>query len=382
MNFGASSRTLIRRVLPVLLLPLALAACGQDQAGQTQSPPPPPVETTSVSLADVDVHEEYAGRIRGSRAVQVRARIGGILKQRMYTEGAYVEAGAKLFRIDPEPYGVALARAEAERQHAQANLQQARRDWERVSRLYEDDAISTRQRDQALSALELARADLAVAESAVDAAQIELGYTTVEAPVAGVTSLEVLPEGSLATRGDLLTTVTQLDPVHVRFSLPERDALAQRHARQAMTGADTNGSREAFLLLPSGERYERSGQIDFTEAGIDPATGTVRARAVFPNPDRLLTPGMFVRVRLRTATLESVAVIPERALTTAADGPAVFVIGEDGKAASRTVELGPIVPNGQVIKSGLNDGDRVVVTGVGQLSDGTKVSTGDGEGGR
>ncbi|MEX0606948.1 MAG: efflux RND transporter periplasmic adaptor subunit, partial [Halofilum sp. (in: g-proteobacteria)] len=361
-----------------------LSACSQDddgsQADAAGQAPPPTVQTATVSLEDVDVREEYAGRIHGAREVQVRARVEGIVSRRTYNEGAYVEAGEQLFQIDPEPFGVALARSQAERQRAQASVRQAQRDWDRVSSLYEDDAISTRERDQAQSALELARAELAVADTAVQSAEIELSYTRVDAPVAGVTSLEVLPEGGLANRGDLLTTVTQLDPMHVRFSLPESDALAQGQARRAMAGEAVNGSREVALLLPNGERYDESGEVDFTEAGIDPATGTVRTRAVFPNPDRLLRPGMFVRVEIRTATLEGVAVVPEAAVASSGDGPTLFVIGDDNVASAVPVELGPVVPDGQVVASGLDEGDRVVVSGLAGLSDGMEVNPGGGNG--
>ncbi|MEX2576965.1 MAG: efflux RND transporter periplasmic adaptor subunit, partial [Halofilum sp. (in: g-proteobacteria)] len=264
----AQPYALVQRSAAVLVLLLVLSACSQDddgsQADAAGQAPPPTVQTATVSLEDVDVREEYAGRIHGAREVQVRARVEGIVSRRTYNEGAYVEAGEQLFQIDPEPFGVALARSQAERQRAQASVRQAQRDWDRVSSLYEDDAISTRERDQAQSALELARAELAVADTAVQSAEIELSYTRVDAPVAGVTSLEVLPEGGLANRGDLLTTVTQLDPMHVRFSLPESDALAQGQARRAMAGEAVNGSREVALLLPNGERYDESGEVDFT----------------------------------------------------------------------------------------------------------------------
>ncbi|MEX2575705.1 MAG: efflux RND transporter periplasmic adaptor subunit, partial [Halofilum sp. (in: g-proteobacteria)] len=134
------------------------------------------------------------------------------------------------------------------------------------------------------------------------------------------------------------------------------------------------------LLLPNGERYDESGEVDFTEAGIDPATGTVRTRAVFPNPDRLLRPGMFVRVEIRTATLEGVAVVPEAAVASSGDGPTLFVIGDDNVASAVPVELGPVVPDGQVVASGLDEGDRVVVSGLAGLSDGMEVNPGGGNG--
>lgn len=368
------------------LLALLLVACGKETESQGQAgggePPPPQVGVTEVSLRSVDVREEYAGRARGARVVEVRARVEGILEQRGFTEGALVERGEQLFRIDPEPFEAAPARAEAELQNARANVRRTQRDWDRVSVLHADDAVSTRELDTAESALEIARADVALAEAGVRSAEIELGYTLVEAPLRGVTSLEAVPEGGLVTPGDLLTTVTQLDPIHVRFALPERDALAQREARRAMTeGDEADAERSAVLIMPSGERYAREGQVNFTDAGIDPETGTVRARAVFPNPDNALTPGLFVRVELRTATLDDVAVIPEQAVSTGQDGPAVFVVGDDGEVSITPVRLGPVTDEGQVIESGLESGDRVVVSGLTQLGEGMAVEVRDGEDG-
>ncbi|WP_440997759.1 efflux RND transporter periplasmic adaptor subunit [Arhodomonas sp. SL1] len=360
----------------LLILSAILVACEDPQAegGGGREQPPAKVRVTEVSMGPVAVHEQYAGRAAGSRKVQIRARVDGTLEKRGYVEGALVDAGEALFRIDPAPFEAALARAEAQLQRARAALRQAQRDWERMARLYERDAVSTRERDDARSALELARADVAVAEAGVLSAEIELGYTTVEAPLGGVTSLEVLPEGSLVRPGDLLTTITELDPIHVRFALPERDALAQQEARRAM-GADegADGRRQATLIFPDGETHPRTGEVDFTDASIDPATGTVRARAVFPNPEHTITPGLFVRVELRTATLEGVAVVPETAVASGPEGPVVYVVDDQSVASAVPVELGPVVENGQVIRSGLDKGDRVAVSGLVGLRDGAKV---------
>lgn len=352
-------------------LGLALsAAVAQAQGGGDQ--PPPEVRVTTVELGEVPVREEYAGRVRGAREVQVRARVEGVLEARAYTEGEVVEEGQRLFRIDSDVYEAAVEQAEAEAERARASLRQARRDWERIQRLYEQDAVSTRERDEALSALELAEAEVSLAEARVRSARIELDYTDVVAPVSGITSLEEQPEGSLLSRGDLLTTITQLHPVHVRFALPEEDALAQRRAREALS-AGRNGARRAVLILPDGRRYERAGEVDFTEASIDPRTGTVQARAVFPNPDRALTPGLFARVELRMATLENVAVLPERAIGADGEDATVYVVDDEDRVAVRAVELGPVVAEGQVVAAGLEAGDRVVVSGLAGLADGDRV---------
>jgi membrane fusion protein (multidrug efflux system) len=374
-EFGMVQIRPLGRVGAAFLIAMVLAACGDD-GGAERGAGRPPTRVTSVTVEprQVSVLEEYGGRAEGVREVQVRARIEGPLQDRLYTEGEYVKEGAPLFRIDPEPFKVAVDRAQARLQSAQATLRQAQREWQRVKRLYDDDAVSTRERDQALSQLELARADVALARAEVADAKIDLGYTEVQAPVSGVTDLEALPEGSLVQPGDLLTTVTQLDPIHVRFALPEDDAYARRHAEQALAGQDLNGEYMAKLILPGGRVYARDGKVDFTDSSVDPDTGTVRARAVFPNPDRAIRPGQFVRVQLRTATLDDAVVVPERAIATGQRGEAVFVIDDEGVAQRRAVTLGPNVKTGRVIERGLPAGERVIVDGLVGVRDGAPVN--------
>lgn len=204
-------------------------------------------------------------------------------------------------------------------------------------------------------------------------ARRNLRYTEVQAPVSGTTGLETVPEGSLLQQGALLTTVTQHDPVHVRFALPEDDAAVQRLARQAMSQAEGEHRYPARVRMVDGQWYPREGVVDFTASSVDPRTGTVLARAVLDNSQGALVPGQFVRVRLVLRTLEDVFVIDPAAVGENAEGPRVFVLGEDEHAQSRTVRLGPQVAEGQVILEGLKAGDRVVVNGQVALSDGAAV---------
>lgn len=364
----------IGRLGAAMALVAMLAACGDGQSqGQSGSRPAPQVTAATIQPQDVTVYEEYAGRAQGAREVEVRARVEAPIVDRRYTEGAFVEAGAPLFRLDAEPFKVAVDRARAQVESAQASLRQAQRQWQRVDRLYESDAVSTRERDEALSQLELARADVALAEAGLAQARIDLSYTEIASPVSGVTDLEALPEGSLVQPGDLLTTVTQLDPIHVRFALPEDDAYARQRAEEALTGEGANGSHPARLILPDGSLYESSGEVDFTDSSVDPRTGTVRARAVFANSDQRIRPGQFVRVRLQTATLPDALVVPERAIATDQRGEAVYVIDDESKARRRAIELGPTVAEGRVIADGLSAGDRIVVDGLVSVRDGAPV---------
>lgn len=353
---------------------LAVGCSDQPQdAGGRGGMPPPGVAVEEVSLTSVNVIQDYAGRARGAREVEVRARIQGILEERLYSEGQVVAEGDSLFRIDPNPARAAVQGAEAQRQVARANLSQAEREWNRISSLFERSAVSERERDSARSALELAQANLAVAEAGLAQARLELGYTDVTAPVSGVTSLEDLPEGSLVQQGTLLTTLVQQDPIHVRFALPEDDAAIQRRARRAMSGDDAQDNLAATLIMASGEEYGVTGEVDFTASTLDPRTGSVSARAVFPNPDYELVPGQFVRVRIQLQTLDNVFTVPETAVGQGPEGARVFVVDDENTVSSRYVELGPVVDQRQVVLSGLESGDRVVIRGMVSLRDGMEV---------
>lgn len=372
----------VARGLTVLAGSLVLAACAESEAqgNGEEEMPPPPVTVASVERQDVAVKGEYAGRVRGSREVEVRARVDGILEKRLYQEGQIVEAGEPLFRIDQEPYAIALEQTLAERQDAEASLRQARREWERISGLYERDAVSTSERDRALANRELAEAQLAAAEAAVRDARRNLRYTEVAAPVAGSTGLESFSEGNLIDRGQLLTTVTQHDPAHVRFALPETDAEVQRLARRArLDGPDDDAyRREAEIRRPDGTYHEDPGVVDFTDSTIDPNTGTVTARAVVANEEQRLVPGQFVRVRMVLEEHDDAVVIPETAVGTGAEGARVFLVDEEGVARERAVELGPVVAEGQLIRDGLEGGESLVVNGHVALEHGMPVSVDEG----
>ncbi len=365
---------LIARLGAAVCLGAVLTACGDSQSqGQGGSRPAPQVTALTIQPQAVTVYEEYAGRAQGAREVEVRARVEAPIIERRYTEGAFVKAGEALFRLDPKPFEVAVERAEAQVESAEASLRQARRQWDRVERLYESKAVSTRERDEAQSQLELARADVALAEAGLADAKIDLGYTEITSPVSGVTDLEALPEGGLVQPGDLLTTVTQLDPIHVRFALPEDDAYARERAEEALSGGGSSSSHTARLIMPDGSLYARKGNVDFTDSSVDPQTGTVRARAVFSNPNQKIRPGQFVRVRLETATLSDALVVPERAIATDQRGEAVYVINDEEVAQRRAIELGPTVAAGRVIADGLESGDRIIVDGLVSVRDGAPV---------
>ena len=357
---------------PLLALALALLLGGctseADPETEQQAERVPEVPVRHVVFRNVDTERTYTGRVHGSREVNVRARVSGIIHSREYSEGALVEAGQVLFQIDPTRYQVQVQRSEAEVARAEAEVRQAEREWERVSDLYDDDAISGRERDAALSELELAQAGLALAEAELANTRLELDYATVEAPVTGVAGLEEHPEGSLIDPGTLLTRLVQLDPVHIRFSIPEG------HMHLFGVQIRSGGGYVLQLILPDGDVYPMAGRIDFTEAGVDSETGTVRARAVFPNPDQRLVPGQFVRIRLEGLHLGWGAEVPHRAVGESRDGPIVYVVDADDQVESRQVRLVHDLGTAFMVTEGLEEGDRLVVDGLSSLRDGRKVT--------
>lgn len=379
-QMARSGSAIAAGVLFVILLS-ALFGCGNDQpaASDQRQMPPPPVTVMEVSAREVAVEGRYPGRVQGSREVEVRARVGGIIEQRLYKEGAEVAAGEPLFLIDPQPYAIALRRAQAEEALAQAELEDAARERQRGEELYQQDAISERERDQARTNHKLAQARLELTRAALADARRNLGYTRVKAPIAGVTGLETLSEGSLIKISTLLTTITQADPVQVRFSLPEAEAVQRRRNLASSPPEKSELFLRATLVPPNDYSHSRPmapglpGLVDFTDHLIDPQTGTMELRAVFSNPEAQLLPGQMVRVTLLLELLEEAFLIPPTALVNDRSGPRVYIVQPDNTVAARPVSIGPLVDGKRVITSGLQEGELLVINGQVSLAPGMKV---------
>lgn len=371
-------RTRTSGILPILAaasLLLVLAACddGADQPSATL-PPPPEVTAMTVASQTVTLERTYPARAEAANYVEVRAQVEGILLERSYEEGGLVKAGAVLFQIDPAPYEARVQQAEAELDRARAQLREMQRQWKRASQLYEKKAVSESRRDQAQSAVEIAKADVANAEAVLRTARIDLGYTEVRAPISGVTGLRAVSNGNLVTAGTLLTTIRQLDPMHVLFSMPETDAIAL--GRQLNSAGEASASAQHLAVqvrLADGSVYERQGVVDFTAAFVDPQTGTVQARAVFPNPQGVLLPGQFLRISVQGLQLSNAIVIPAKAVAEGPEGPVVYVLNEQNIARPQPVALGLSVAQDQVIEQGLQAGERVVVDGIAKVRPGEPV---------
>lgn len=339
----------------LVLTAILISACGRDPGQPQHQMPTNKVSVAVVHPADAIQFGTYAGRLRSTGKVEVRAQVGGILEQRLYREGQTAERGTVLFQIDPEPYSLALRRAEAELAEAKANRHRAERDLRRIQDLFARKVTTEHDMDAAENQMQIAEARLEQAQSAVRDASRMLRYSRVEAPVTGKTTLELVAEGNLVQPGALLTTLVPLDPIEFHFNLPAKDARLRRNAGPA--------SEHVTLLLGDGQIYGHAGKLDYVASHIDPETDSVQLRAVFPNPTGELFPGQFARVQVPLQKFDDVFLIEASAVNEGPLGPQVFTIDADNKAVARNVALGPVLDGRQVVLSGLEAGDRLVVNG-------------------
>lgn len=314
---------------------------------------------------------DVVGQVEGSKEVEVRARVAGILLKRIYKEGDVVAAGAPLFQIDPAPFEIALAQARAQLAQERARNEQANREAGRLKALAAERAISQKEFDDATSTSKFSAATLQAAEANVKQAELNLSYTLVTAPVSGVTGRAVRSEGSLISAGadSLLTSIYQVDPIWVRFSLSESD-LATLPGGRLARGAGT----ELKLALPDGKPYDGRGRLNFTATQIDTRLATQQLRAEFDNPRQQLLPGQFVRVQLVAGERDNVFLVPQPAVLQTEKGALVFVVDPEGKAALRPVQLGSWVGTDWMILGGLKAGDRVIADNLLKIRPGTPVT--------
>jgi membrane fusion protein (multidrug efflux system) len=368
-------------LIPAFLLAAACGAGGGDQGdkggkgpgGPGAGMPPAEVNAVTVALQALPESFEYVGQTAGSREVEVRARVTGILLKRNFEEGGRVKQGQSLFTIDPAPIRAIANRAEADVAAAQARLEQARRNAARLKPLYAEKAVSQKDYDDAVSAELIGEADLKAAQARLAEARLNLEYTRVESPVSGVASRALRSEGSLVSGPDvLLTTVMQVDPIWVNFGIPDTEqARLQKEVAEGRLNLPKNF--EVELRLADGSLYPQKGKLDFADVRISPATGTREARAELPNPNGVLRPGQFVRVILRGATRPNAVTVPQRSVLQGPQGKFVYVIDEKGAAQPRPVDAGAWSGDAWIITSGLKAGERVITDGVMKIGPGAPV---------
>ncbi|WP_122573019.1 efflux RND transporter periplasmic adaptor subunit [Pseudomonas viridiflava] len=365
-----------RRLSMVTLLSAAvLAGCEQKpQQDQSAAAAPRQVESVAVKTESLTVINELPGRVEPVRVAQVRARIAGIVLTRNFEEGADVKAGAVLFQIDPAPFKAALSKAQGDLARTEATLFEARATVKRYESLVEIEAVSRQTYDTARATLQNAVAAKRSAQADVETAQLNLGFATVRAPISGRIGRALVTEGALVGQAEttLMATIQQLEPVFVDFTQPVADALHMRAAIQE--GRLPKGGEDALSLSIDGTDYTSTGTLLFTDVEVDRTTGQVLLRARFANPQGVLLPGMYVRVRTPQSVNANAILVPQRAVQRSGDGTArVLVIGQDGAVEARPVKTGAMQDSRWQITEGLKADEQVIVGNMTGINPGDKV---------
>jgi membrane fusion protein (multidrug efflux system) len=386
--------TLFRRSLPVCALGLGALLAGCDRAEQHAAPAQAPLVTTvTIKPEEVVLKTELPGRTAGYRVAEIRPQVSGLLLKRLFTEGADVQEGDVLYQIDAAPFEADVARAEANLaaaekavDQAKASLSLAKINQERYGALFEEKAVAASERDQASTDFDVAQATLAAAEASVQqaqaalkTAQINLDYTQIRAPISGRIGRSSVTDGAIVTayQAMALATIQQLDPIYVDVPQSTSDLLAlKRRVADGHINNDSDGLDEVDLIFEDGTRYPYKGELQFQEVTVDPTTGSVILRMVFPNPDGLLLPGMFVRVEVKEGVSDNAILVTQQGVSRNPKGEAVaLVVDQSGTVAQRLLQIDRSVDGRWLINSGLNAGDRVIVEGSQKVRPGAQVKT-------
>ena len=344
---------------------LLVVAC--SKSAPPAAPPPPEVRVITVGTEPIANVIELPGRLQAVRISEVRARVDGIVERRLYTEGTDVREGQPLFEIDPRELRARASAAQAALTKAEATAANATQDVNRYKGLVAQQALSQQEYDAAVARLRTAEADVAQRRAELAAARLSLGYTTVRAPISGRAGRAMVTEGALvnAGAGTLMTVIEQIDPIYANFAQSSSDVLALRKKIASGTvQAPAARQMTARLVLEDGTEYRMPGKLNFVDMSFDEATGTGAMRAEFPNPQRALVPGQFVRVRVDAGVQAKGLRIPQRAVTVTPTAANVLVVGAKDVVESRPVQLGALEGDYWIIQSGLAAGDRIVVDGL------------------
>jgi len=354
-----------------------LAACGPgDQA--TSDAPPMPVQVVEVQRRDIPLVIEMVGSTLGTQDVPIRARVEGFLDSMNFREGSFVEKGELLYTIDAQPFQARLVESQSRLATAETSLVKAESDLGRIRPLAEINAVSAQDLDSAVAQYEAAKAGVQAAEAAVDLTEIELSYTRIEAPIAGLIGLSKAKPGEFVGRDPnpvVLNVLSDIDPIRVRFSISEREYLIfARGADDAFDRRRDEDRIKLTLLLADGSEFPQKGVPAGSAQSIDPETGTYTVEALFPNPDKILLPGQFARVRAPYSRLNNAVVVPRRAISELQGRFRVFLVNDQDEVEIREIVPGPVKNNDQVIDDGLTGGERVIVEGLQKVRPGMKVA--------
>ncbi len=364
----------LKSVGAAFLVVSLLSACGDKAAPPAQLP-----EAAYVTIAPEKraVENELPGRLESYRTAEVRARVPGIVLKRTFEEGAFVKQGQVLFKIDPRSYQASVQNAKASLSRAEANKVQADLKLKRYKPLVEINAISKQEYDDAIAAAKQASADVEAARATLVNNKLNLEYATVTAPISGRIGRAMVTEGALVGQNDatLLATIQQINPIYLNLTQSSAELLKLRQMMQSGALKDTEKSGlKVTMVMEDGSIYPHTGKLLFSDISVDPTTGELALRALFPNPDNMLLPGMFVRARLEQAVNENAITVPQQAVQHTNDGSQVIVINQENKAEIRKVKTSSAIGNRWLVTEGLQPGDRVIVEGLQKVRPGSPVN--------
>ncbi|MDE6191825.1 MAG: efflux RND transporter periplasmic adaptor subunit [Muribaculum sp.] len=362
-------------ILLGIALPIIATGCKKSETTL------PVVSIQPAAQEDVEIYGEYVGRVRAQQFVEVRARVEGYLEKMLFEEGTYVKKNQVLFIINPDQYRAKVDKARAQLKKDESQEQKAKRDLERIRPLYEQNAASQLDLDNAIAAYETAKASVAMSRADVAQSELELGYTTVRSPISGHISERNVDLGTLVGPGakSLLATIVKSDTVLIDFSMTALDYLKSKERNVDFGQKDENRAWQPYVTITLADNtvYLHKGMVDFAEPTVDPNTGTFSVRAEMPNPERAILPGQFTKVKVLLDVREKATVVPTRAISIEKGGAHIFVMRPDSTVEKRFIEVGPEFLNNMVVERGLNPGENVVVEGYHKLTPGMKVRVSD-----
>jgi membrane fusion protein (multidrug efflux system) len=350
-----------------LLVLAALSGCSSKE--EKPAPPPPGVTIALVVQKDVPIHQEWVGTMVGNVDADIRPKVEGFLLTRLYTEGSFVEKGQPMFQLDKRQAEAAVDQAAGNLERARAALAQAQIDVRRYTPLVAQRAVSQAELDKAQSLERAATAAVEADQAVLNNAKLNLGWTTVTAPISGIAGVAKAAVGDLMTPTTVMTTISNVNPIYVDVSIAEQDYLRFRREKPGNAGNQT-----LELILGDGTVYPRRGRVLFLNREVDSRTGTIQARAEFPNPGNVLRPGQYGRIRAVTEVRKDALLIPQQAVSELQGVYQVGVVGSDNKVAIKTVKLGPLFNDMWVVESGLQVGDKVIVDGLQRVRTGVTVA--------
>lgn len=365
-------------LLMTSLVALLISGCEQQAETQSRAQQRPPAAVNVMTLAPqaITLTSSLPARTVAYRKADVRPQVSGIIEKRLFEEGSQIEAGQQLYQIDPALFEAELANARAELARAEAALKTAEARKSRYQNLLDDNAISRQEYDDALATFQQAEAEIQVRRAMLKTAQTNLDYTRVNAPISGRIGKSNVTEGALVTaqQSEVLATLHQLNPIYIDISQPSR-ALLDLRKKVIDREINQQSAPTVTLTLEDGSVYPHEGKLQFAEVDVDPSTGDVVLRAIMPNPDQLLLPGMFVRAEITEGQIDAAILAPQKAVSFNREGKATaFVVDQNNEVASRELNVGRAIDGHWLVKSGLSAGDQVIVAGLQKIAPGARVN--------